>query len=184
MAIACFRLFTLRPDPLFSDPRFLRRIADSTFFDADRPYFAITCLRRRSCKLCAEATSTVGGRHSCTDFLAPTSETVETAGGAMAERKPTSGISNRESPDEEARERQEHPAADTGSPPPEDAAGRVGEQPLTDNRDRHTSHKAGSRSIAQKEAESKYPDRSMPASRKVPGAFGREPDENENKEST
>jgi hypothetical protein len=57
----------------------------------------------------------------------------------------------------------------------EDAARRVGEQPLTDTRDRHISHKAGSRSIAQKEAESRYPDRSMPASRKVDGAFGREP---------
>jgi hypothetical protein len=62
------------------------------------------------------------------------------------------------------------------SPPPEDAAGRVGEQPLEDLRDRHTSHKAGSRSIAQKEAGSRYPDRSMPASRKVEGAFGREPE--------
>jgi hypothetical protein len=85
------------------------------------------------------------------------------------------GISNRESPAQEAEERQEHPPIDTSSPPPEDAAGRVGEQPLDDTRDRHTSHKAGSRSIAQKEAESRYPDRGMPASAKVDGAFGREP---------
>ena len=91
----------------------------------------------------------------------------------MAER---TGISNRESADEEARERKEFPPAETGSPEPEDAAGRVGETPLTDNRDRHTSHKAGSRSIAQKEDEARYPDRSMPATRKVPGAFGKEPD--------
>jgi hypothetical protein len=55
------------------------------------------------------------------------------------------------------------------------ASGRVGEQPLDDIRDRHTSHKAGSRSIAQKEAASRYADRSMPASRKVAGAFGKEP---------
>jgi hypothetical protein len=41
MAIACLRLFTDPPDPLLSVPRFRRRIADSTFFDADRPYFAI-----------------------------------------------------------------------------------------------------------------------------------------------
>jgi hypothetical protein len=87
------------------------------------------------------------------------------------------GISNRESDVDEAREREAHPPVDTNSPPPEDAAGRVGEQPLEDRRDRHTSHKAGSRSIAQKEAESKYPDRSMPASRKVDGAFGKEPQE-------
>ena len=37
------------------------------------------------------------------------------------------------------------------------------------------SHKAGGRSIAQKEAESRYPDRPMAASRKVDGTFGREP---------
>lgn len=85
------------------------------------------------------------------------------------------GISNRESSREEAQERAEHPPVDTASPPPQDAAGRVGEQPLEDLSDRHTSHKAGSRSIAQKEDSSKYPDRSMPASRKVDGAFGREP---------
>ena len=85
------------------------------------------------------------------------------------------GISNRESAREEAEEREAHPPLDPSSPPPEDAAGRVGEQPLDDLRDRHTSHKAGSRSIAQKESESRYPDRSMPASRKVSGAFGKEP---------
>jgi hypothetical protein len=88
---------------------------------------------------------------------------------------PASGISNRQSPEAEAREREEHPPIDTQSPPPEDAAGRVGEAPLQDMRDRHTSHKAGSRSIAQKEDEARYPDRSMPPSRKVDGAFGKEP---------
>lgn len=90
----------------------------------------------------------------------------------MAKR---TGISNRESAAEEAQERDAFPPLDTDSPAPEDAAGRVGEEPLDDISDRHTSHKAGSRSIAQKEAESKYADRSMPASRKVPGAFGKEP---------
>ena len=90
------------------------------------------------------------------------------------------GISNRKSASDEAQDRQEHPPLDTSSPPPEDAAGRVGEQPLDDIRDRHTSHKAGSRSIAQKESESRYPDRSMPASRKVTGAFGKEPKEPRN----
>ena len=90
----------------------------------------------------------------------------------MAER---TGISNRETSQEEAQERRENPPTNTGSPEPQDAAGRVGEEPLDDTRDRHTSHKAGSRSIAQKEAESKYPDRGMPAARKVAGAFGKEP---------
>jgi len=84
------------------------------------------------------------------------------------------GISNRESPEEEAAERREHPPVDGGSPPPEDAAGRVGENPLADQADRQTSHKAGSRSIAQKEADVRYPDRSMPATHKVAGAFGKE----------
>jgi hypothetical protein len=85
------------------------------------------------------------------------------------------GISNRKTGTEEARGRDEHPPVDTNSPPPQDAAGRVGEQPLEDYSDRHTSHKAGSRSIAQKEGGSRYPDRSMPASRKVGGAYGKEP---------
>src|SRR4051812_23513828 len=97
----------------------------------------------------------------------------------MAKRRSASaqntGISNRESARNEAWERREYPPVDTSSPAPEDAAGRTGEQPLDDIRNRHTSHKAGSRSIAQKESESRYPDRSMPASRKVAGAFGREP---------
>jgi hypothetical protein len=93
------------------------------------------------------------------------------------DRQPKSaGVSNRESANEEQRERKVHPPLESGSPPPEDAAGRVGENPLTDRRDRHTSHKAGSRSVAQKEAASKYADRPMPASRKVAGAFGEEPD--------
>jgi hypothetical protein len=86
-----------------------------------------------------------------------------------------SGISNRESAREEDAERERLRPADSTSPQPQDAAGRIGEQPLQDLRDRHTSHKAGSRSIAQKEAESRYPDRSMPATRKVAGAFGKEP---------
>jgi hypothetical protein len=94
---------------------------------------------------------------------------------AMPARAPRMGISNRESPDAEARDRREHPPFETSSPPPEDAAGRVGEEPLNDRRDRHTSHKAGSRSIAQKESAARYPDRSMPPARKVAGAFGREP---------
>jgi hypothetical protein len=94
----------------------------------------------------------------------------------MAEDHRKSGISNRRSAAEERRERAEHPPEAAESPRPEDASGRVGEQPLSDMRDRHTSHKAGSRSIAQKEAASKYADRSMPPSRKVAGAFGSEPD--------
>lgn len=86
------------------------------------------------------------------------------------------GISNRETSTQEQQERMEFPPMSPDAPPVEqDAAGREGEEPLEDTEDRHTSHKAGSRSIAQKEAESKYADRSHPASHKVPGASGREP---------
>ena len=88
------------------------------------------------------------------------------------------GISNRETGAEENQERREFPSTAPDSPPEvRDAAGRRGEQPLDDTSDRHTSHKAGSRSIAQKEAESKYADRGHPASHKVAGAFGEEPEE-------
>jgi hypothetical protein len=41
IAIACLRLLTLRPDLLFSVPFLRRRIADSTFLEADSPYFAM-----------------------------------------------------------------------------------------------------------------------------------------------
>ena len=41
MAMACLRLFTVRPDPLLSVPRLRRRIADATAFDAALPYFAM-----------------------------------------------------------------------------------------------------------------------------------------------
>jgi hypothetical protein len=85
-----------------------------------------------------------------------------------------SGISNRQTPEEEARGREEHPPIDTGSPPPTDAGGDQGEAPLESVPDRQTSHKAGSRSIAQKTDAVKYPDRSMPPTRKVAGAFGKE----------
>lgn len=88
-------------------------------------------------------------------------------------RQPSVGISNRETPAEEAQERTEFPPLDPSSPPPEDAGGSVGE-PEVRRRNGHTSHKAGSRSVAQKEAGSRYADRSMPASRKVSGAYGQE----------
>jgi hypothetical protein len=85
------------------------------------------------------------------------------------------GISNRETAAEEAEERREFPPVSPDAPPIEqDAAGRKGVEPVQDYAGSDTSHKAGSRSVAQKEAESKYADRSHPASRKVAGADGRE----------
>jgi len=86
------------------------------------------------------------------------------------------GISNRETAAEEAEERKEFPAVTPDAPPVEqDAAGREGAQPVEDFDASQTSHKAGSRSVAQKEAESKYADRGHPASHKVAGADGHEP---------
>jgi len=41
IAIACLRLLTRPPEPLFSVPRLRRRIADFTLLDADLPYLAI-----------------------------------------------------------------------------------------------------------------------------------------------
>jgi hypothetical protein len=90
-----------------------------------------------------------------------------------SKRQSAVGISNRETPAEEAQERKAFPPLDPTSPPPEDAGGSVGE-PEVRRREGHTSHKAGSRSVAQKEAGSRYPDRSMPAARKVSGAYGQE----------
>jgi hypothetical protein len=89
----------------------------------------------------------------------------------MAKR---TGISNRESAESEARERRMFPPLDTGRPPAEDASGSSEEAPLTDDGGQ-TSHKAGSRSVAQKEASSRHADHSTPAGRKVAGAFGKEP---------
>lgn len=86
------------------------------------------------------------------------------------------GISNRETPEQEEREREEFPPIDD-TPQPQDASGRTGDEPNGDMSGRQTSHKAGSRSVAQKEAGSRYADRPTPPSRKVEGAFGREPEE-------
>lgn len=86
------------------------------------------------------------------------------------------GISNRESAEEESAERAAHPPVDTSGPRAEDAAGRVDEEASGEPDDVQTSHKAGSRSTAQKQTESRYSDRTMPASAKVPGAFGKEPE--------
>ena len=87
----------------------------------------------------------------------------------------TTGISNRATATDERADRQAHPPIDVGPPPPEDAAGRVGDEATATTDGIQTSHKAGSRAVAQKEAEARYPDGSMPPSRKVAGAFGKEP---------
>jgi hypothetical protein len=89
-------------------------------------------------------------------------------------KQPT-GISNRESAAEESAERAAHPPIASS---PEGTATRTDSQSDV-ARDLQMSAKAGNRSMAQKEAGSRYPDTAMPASKNVPGAFGREhqPDE-------
>ena len=81
----------------------------------------------------------------------------------------TTGISNRESPEQEAREREEHPPVDELPEGRETADPQSATDPIT-----QTSRKAGSRSSAQKSAASPYTDRTMPAAGKVSGAFGQE----------
>ena len=57
IAIACLRLFTRPPEPLFNVPRFRRRMADATRFDAALPYFfamktSAFCLQTTCCVDC------------------------------------------------------------------------------------------------------------------------------------
>jgi hypothetical protein len=53
IAIACLRLFTVRPElPLLRVPRFRRRIADSTVFEAFLPYFAMTSVSSQRIPTC------------------------------------------------------------------------------------------------------------------------------------
>lgn len=103
------------------------------------------------------------------------SKTPESRPSARSAEELATGISNRETANQEKEERQAHPPIDVGPPPPEDASGRVGDVETAATDGIQTSHKAGSRSIAQKEDEARYPDRSMPPSRKAAGAFGKEP---------
>ncbi len=92
----------------------------------------------------------------------------------MAEQKDVvgTGISNRETPSEEARERNEHPPA--AELPFDDPSRQAADEQPGELRNAQVSHKAGSRSAAQKQANSRYPDETMPASQKVGGAFGKE----------
>jgi len=78
------------------------------------------------------------------------------------------GISNRELAEQEQRERSEHPPIDIPSETDTDTLGETVDQ---------TSRKSGSRSTAQKETEARHVEEPAPSSRKVDGAFGKEPTE-------
>jgi hypothetical protein len=83
------------------------------------------------------------------------------------------GISNRESAEEEQEERERFPSAQNR---PRSADANVGDEvaEVGNEENEQTSSKSGSRSGAQKAADSKYVERPQPASEKVEGAFGRE----------
>lgn len=83
------------------------------------------------------------------------------------------GISNRESAEREAEERQEQPPEQRASEAAAEETLR--DEDLAEVPEQQSAHKAGARSIAQKVARARYTDRSMPATRKKPGAFGKEP---------
>ena len=82
------------------------------------------------------------------------------------------GISNRESPQEEAAERARYP------PQPESGTEDLAEDRVEDlaeaSPNRQMSQKAGTRSSGQKEDTTRHADSPAPTTRKVPGAFGRE----------
>jgi hypothetical protein len=83
------------------------------------------------------------------------------------------GISNRESAEEEQEERERLAPAGRRSEPI-DSKDAERDASAVDGANEQTASKTGSRSGAQKTAESKYVERPHPASTKVDGAFGRE----------
>jgi hypothetical protein len=88
----------------------------------------------------------------------------------MAERPSKVGISNREAPDEEARDRQRHPIQ----------AEREAAQPAEDepqSRDVQSSSKSGVKTSSQKTATTRDGENTAPSSGKVQGAFGKEQSE-------
>jgi hypothetical protein len=96
----------------------------------------------------------------------------------MAETRnpqPSVGISNRETPREEAEERREHPPAGANARKSGGAPAHESEPSMAEA-DGQQHSKSGVRSTAQKESATKYAERSMPATSKTDGASGREPD--------
>jgi hypothetical protein len=84
------------------------------------------------------------------------------------------GISNRESASEEERERREHPPLVQDQTRFQDAESGDSELPLNDLAGEQTSRKSGVHSSAQKQEASRDPERPVPPSRPVAGAYGKE----------
>ena len=88
---------------------------------------------------------------------------------------PAVGISNRETPREEAAERRDHTPTGANASQKRRPVAHEGEPDLAETDQQQTS-KSGSRATAQKESETRYAERPMPATSKTDGAFGRERD--------
>jgi hypothetical protein len=86
--------------------------------------------------------------------------------GDMAEPRSQVGISNREAPEEEARDRQKNPPELEGETQPQD------ERPAT--HDWQSSTKSGTKASAQKRDTTRHTEDTAPAAAKVQGAFGKE----------
>jgi hypothetical protein len=87
----------------------------------------------------------------------------------MAKRDSGVGISNRETAEDEARERGAHPPGVEG-----EAAQPEQDEPETS--DVQSSTKSGTRASAQKDATTRHTENTAPAATKVQGAFGKESD--------
>ena len=90
----------------------------------------------------------------------------------MAERQSNVGISNRRTPEDEARERREHPAQVEG-----EAAEPARDEPAPN--DVQSTTKSGIRATAQKGASTRHTEQTAPSAAKVQGAFGKESEESD-----
>lgn len=98
---------------------------------------------------------------------------------ARARRRRAAGISNRMSPEDEARNQAEHPPREPEAPPPPDASDAAGEELPAEIPGLQTSSKVGVKSMAQKVADTRHVDEPAPHAQKVAGAFGLEGQEPE-----
>jgi hypothetical protein len=85
----------------------------------------------------------------------------------MAEPRSKVGISNREAPEEEARERRENPPQFEG-----EAANPGDDTPATN--EGQSSTKIGTKASAEKQDSTRHTEQTAPAASKVQGAFGKE----------
>jgi hypothetical protein len=119
-----------------------------------------------------------GGAHGADveDWLEAERELTNTASGASPGPVPIAGISNRESAVAENQERQRLAPPESETSESEEAGELAATaETASAGREQQGSNKAGSRSRAQKQTGARYPERSAPASKKVGGAFGKEP---------